>query len=434
MLYKLFYNRRNLFYVNKGKTMTRNYLAFSVLALGLCFSTVASAQNTELKQILTRAFAKDPELLEAKANTMIAHNQTEQAISEHYPTLSVFGRQSFEDYSRYNDNDRRRFTPGAQASINVYSFGAIEKKVAYSEANESSFRYKYDETKENIAYRITELYLMAIRSKDSIAAQQRGLTRLRNIIGEIEAIADNDEGRRSELVQAEARIFAVEQQQNAAERELQDALSQLQRYSGKVVKSSGLADPFKALTSSELKQRYTQNQYLHPSYQTAKAKIKSAYAGVEAEKASRLPKVDLIGQATEDDRQVYLNVSWNMFDRASSYSVQEKAQTLEAEKSRLERTVLDLEEKTRTALINLDEYRRQINTLSKQVSSLYEVTNYYKLQFQIAKRSLLDLLNAENELLNAELSRVSAEYQLRHSVLDYLYSQGMTTKWATELK
>ncbi len=62
--------------------------------------------------------------------------------------------------------------------------------------------------------------------------------RLRSIIGEIEAIADNDEGRRSELVQAEARMFAVEQQQNTSERELQDALSQLQRYSGKAVKST----------------------------------------------------------------------------------------------------------------------------------------------------------------------------------------------------
>lgn len=418
--------------------MTRNYFTYSILVLGLCLSGVsyaANSQNTELKQILSRAFAKDPELLEAKANTMIAHSQTEQAISGHYPTISVFGRQSLEDYSRYNTNDRNnKFTPGAQANLNLYSFGAVEKKVAYSEANEASFRYKYDETKENIAYKITELYLMAIRSKDAIAAQQRGLARLRSIIGEIEAIADNDEGRRSELVQAEARMFAVEQQQNTSERELQDALSQLQRYSGKAVKANGLADPFKGMTAAQLKKRYSQNQYLHPSYQTAQAKITSAHAGVEAERASRYPKLDLVGQATKEDHQVYLNVSWDMFNRASSYSVQEKAQTLEAEKSRLEQTKLDLEEKTRTALINLEEYRRQIGTLSKQVNSLYEVTNFYKLQFQIAKRSLLDLLNAENELLSAELSRVSTEYQLRHSVLDYLYSQGMTTKWATDLK
>ena len=123
-----------------------------------------------------------------------------------------------------------------------------------------------------------------------------------------------------------------------------------------------------------------------------------------------------------------------MFNRSNSYSVQEKAQMLSAEKNRLEQTVLDLQEKNRKALINLDEYNKQIKTLSKQVDSLYEVTQYCKLQFSIAKRSLLDLLNAENELLNAELSKVSTEYQFRHSYLDYLYSQGMTYKWASDLK
>lgn len=101
--------------------MTRNYFTYSILVLGLCLSGVsyaANSQNTELKQILSRAFAKDPELLEAKANTMIAHSQTEQAISGHYPTISVFGRQSLEDYSRYNTNDRNnKFTPGAQANL-----------------------------------------------------------------------------------------------------------------------------------------------------------------------------------------------------------------------------------------------------------------------------------------------------------------------------
>lgn len=106
--------------------MTRNYFTYSILVLGLCLSGVsyaANSQNTELKQILSRAFAKDPELLEAKANTMIAHSQTEQAISGHYPTISVFGRQSLEDYSRYDTNDRNnKFTPRCTGELESLLF------------------------------------------------------------------------------------------------------------------------------------------------------------------------------------------------------------------------------------------------------------------------------------------------------------------------
>ncbi|MFC0309455.1 TolC family protein [Gallibacterium trehalosifermentans] len=417
--------------------MKRKTLIYSMISCIFYLTSInnAFANKTTLKQILDNAFATDPELLEAKTNTMVARNQTEQAISGHYPTLSVFGRQSLDEYSRNSDtSNKHQFTPGVSASVNIYSFGAVEKKIAHSVANEDALRHKYNESKENLTYRITELYLNALRHKDSIAAQSRGLVRLQSIIQEIGAIADNDEGRRSEFVQAQARLFAVEQQMNATERELQDTLSQLQRYSGTKVSRNSLSNPFQTMTRALLETSYSQAENLHPSYQTANANIKTAQADLEAEKASHYPKLDLVGQVTKDDRQVYLNVSWDMFNRSNSYSVQEKAQLLNAEKNRLDKTVLDLQEKTRTALINLDEYHKQLKTLSNQVNSLNEVTKYYKLQFSIAKRSLLDLLNAENELLNAELSRVSTEYQFRHTYLDYLYSQGMTYHWATNLK
>ncbi|MDA3978769.1 TolC family protein, partial [Gallibacterium sp. AGMB14963] len=207
------------------------YKSFLYFILGcfLYFTHITygySSSQTQLKRILAYTFAKDPELLEAQTNTMIAHSQTEQAISGHYPTFSVFGRQSLDDYSRSNNNDNNdhKFTPGVSASMNIYSFGAVEKKIAHSSANEESLRYKYDETRENLAYKVTELYLMALRYKDTISAQSRGLVRLQNIIQEIGAIADNDEGRRSEFVQAQARLFAVEQQMNATERDLEDTL------------------------------------------------------------------------------------------------------------------------------------------------------------------------------------------------------------------
>lgn len=198
------------------------YLILIFLFYLLNITTAYSAEKIKLKQILEYAFAKDPELLEAKTETLIAHSQTEQAISEHYPTLSVFGRQSLENYSRSDniDHNTHKFTPGVSATMNIYSFGAVDKKIAHSTANEESFRYKYDETKENLTYKITELYLMALRYKDTIAAQSKGLIRLQSIIQEIGAIADNDEGRRSEFVQAQARLFAVEQQINATQREL----------------------------------------------------------------------------------------------------------------------------------------------------------------------------------------------------------------------
>ncbi len=50
--------------------------------------------------------------------------------------------------------------------------------------------------------------------------------------------------------------------------------------------------------------------------------------------------------------------------------------------------------------------------------------------FRWQEKTLIELLNAENELYSVGLSRVQTEDQMLHGMLDYLYSQGMLLKWS----
>ncbi|ECD4289131.1 TolC family protein, partial [Salmonella enterica subsp. enterica serovar Potsdam] len=54
---------------------------------------------------------------------------------------------------------------------------------------------------------------------------------------------------------------------------------------------------------------------------------------------------------------------------------------------------------------------------------------FYQLQFNIARRSLLDVLNAEKELSDIQLLYVTTSYDLRNAMLDYMYSQGTISSW-----
>lgn len=404
-----------------------------LLALPSIAFEVKAEEKISLKQIFSYALNQDPTVLEAKANQVAAQNQTEQAVSEHYPRVSVFGQKPLQNYNRYNSDTSKKFIPGASVTMNIYSFGAIEKKVKSSELNAQAFKYKYDEVRENLSFTIGDLYISILKGKADIAAQKQALSRLKAIMADLDAIADYDEGRRSEFVRAESRVYGLEQQITSTEREVENKLNQLRRYIGKKSDIS-FSNPFSTFTVGVLKEHYTQKQVEHPSYQVAKAKIDSADATMKAEKAARYPKLNLQGNITRDERQIYMNVSWDIFNRATGYSVQEKAQQIEAEQQRLEQTVLDLEERKATALTNLEQYRVQREILEKQSQSLAQTAKFYQLQFSIGKRSLLDLLDVENELLNAELNKSSAEYQFGRAILDYLYSQGMTTNWALGLK
>lgn len=67
--------------------------------------------------------------------------------------------------------------------------------------------------------------------------------------------------------------------------------------------------------------------------------------------------------------------------------------------------------------------------MKKQIVSSEKVIDFYRMQFDIARRTLLDVLNAEKELSNVELSYATTQHNLRLSILDYLYTQGMISTW-----
>ncbi|MCW9709762.1 TolC family protein [Avibacterium sp. 21-586] len=389
----------------------------------------AAADSLQLQTVIRKAFDKDPKVLAAQANQKIAQKKVKQAEAGHQPKLSIFAQQNMHESHRYTENKSSKFTPGAQLSLNLYSFGAIEKRVEQSEKAEQTYRYKIDETYESLGYTITELYLMALRSADTLNVLKNSIKRIDSTLNEIDIIADNDEGRRSEFVQAQARKYAIEQQINSNQRELKTMIDKLKRYSGQELNINKLSNPFNGLTAESLVAKYSADKSQHPTIKVSSSEIEDATAELAARKAERLPKLDLIGQATRDDRAVYLNMSWDVYNPESAYAVEERAERLLLAESNLEQANLDIEERKSLALLNLSEYQAHLKTLNKQINSQKEVIEFYKLQFLIAKRTLLELLNAENELLSAQLSKVNSEYQLRHSVLDYLASQGTLRKW-----
>lgn len=412
-------------------TLKQKMLTRWMILSALMYSGSALAQS-DLKSLLLEGFQREPQILEAQANSQAAHNQTEQAVSAHYPVFSVSGRQSLQR-SKELDGERK-FVPAATVTMNIYAFGQINKRIDYYKTNEQAYAYKYDETKENVAYRITELYLMAIRSQENITALNASLGRIGKILDMMASVAHIDRGRKSEYVQAQSRLYAIQQQMDAAQRDLEDNLSQLQRYTQRPVKEIQLIDPFAYLQAEAFAQRYAGDLKQNPSYLASQAEVKTAMADIAATKASRYPKIDLVGQATRDDHEVYLNMSWDVFNRGTNYGVREKGSLLTAQQRKLDQVVLDLEERTRSSLIDMKQYSKQAQALEKQVKAQQQVVEFYKMQFSIARRTLLDVLNAENELLSAEMSRVNAEYQARHAALDYLYSQGKTTQWAMDLE
>ncbi|TCP88810.1 adhesin transport system outer membrane protein [Cricetibacter osteomyelitidis] len=389
------------------------------------------SQALSLQSILQSSLQNDPDVREAAANIESAHMRTEQAKGQHWPIISLTGNKLLSQYhDDKSDYNKKSFVPGVKGEINLYSFGAIDAEVDRNLMESRYYQHQFNATKEEVGYTIAELYLRALMAKEAIGVMKKSLARHEAILNDIGAITDSDIGRESEYVQAEARLLMVEQDINNYERELASTLTSLAKYIKHNIDSKELEDPFKQVNIQTLLAAYAGSRETNPTYQAQQAQLDTARADQKLEQRKRLPKLNLVGSATTEDRTLGLSVSWDILNNPASYVVREKATILAAAHERLDRVSRDIEDSARLAQVNIEQYQRQLKTLKAQAISSAKVVEFYKLQFDIARRTLLDVLNAERELFNVELSQVMTTNSLRTSILEYLRSQGMLASWA----
>ncbi|EOJ3759536.1 TolC family protein [Escherichia coli] len=401
-------------------------LLFSLLLLS--WSTISAP----FYSLVREAVINDPAVMEARAELNSAQSRTEQARSAHWPVITATGSKLLSQSHRYSyDYDSEDILPGIRGEVNIFASGAIEADVRRSESEAEYYHYKVKETGEERIRSFVSLYLDALREKQSIEVLKQSLSRHNSILNDLNTISIHDTGRESEFVQADARRLMVRQQLNTRNRVLKSTLGKLSTWTINPVTEADLENPFSLMTESRLLTDFTQApQTGNPSWLASQADVESKKAALRAQELARYPRIDLTGSVTRDDRQIGVNLSWDLFNRNASYGVSEKAAQIAAATGRLDSVARLIDETGRLSLITVRESRVEMETLRRQEQASAKVVDFYRLQFRVARKTLIELLNAENELYSVGLSRVQTEDQMLHGMLDYLYSQGMLLKWS----
>ncbi len=393
---------------------------------------ISSASATSLSSLLREAIQHDPSVMEAQAESASARSRVERARAVHWPVITATGSKLLSQRHRYSyDYDSEDIQPGIRGELNLFASGAIEADVQRSESEAEFYHYKVDEAAGDTVRAFVSLYLDALREKQSIAVLEQSLSRHNAILNDLNTISIHDQGRESEFVQAESRRLMVRQQINSRTRVLETTLGKLSTWMSRPVTVADLENPFTGMTESRLLHDYTQApQEGNPSWLASHADVESKKAALKAQERARYPRVDLTGSVTRDDRQIGVNLSWDLFNQNTRYGVSEKAAQISAATGRLDSVARLIDETGRLALITVRQSGVEMETLRRQEVASARVVDFYRLQFRVARKTLIELLNAENELYSVGLSRVQAEDQMLHGVLDYLYSQGMLLKWS----
>lgn len=391
----------------------------------------SQAHAVELRTILKNALQQDPLIIEAQANEQAAISKVKESQALHYPVLAVTANQIL-DQSHDNRADyaSENFTPGLRGTLNLYSFGAISAQVERDKSKSAYFHEKTSETAEELGYSIGSEYIKALRAQESLEVQNRSLERHNKFTRDIGIIVQYDQGRRSELIQAKARQMQVEHIISGLQRELGFALSNLKKYAPHV-DLAGLSDPFAQFSISNVVDRYSlADSSQHPSYQAQQAELDSIRSEHKYRQTKRYPSINLEGNVTTEDRQIYLSMAWDVFNQGNKYSVEQGGQSIVAAQARLGQIQRDIEERARTAEIDMFQSKQKMEITRQQIAASRDVVIANEKQFKIARKTLVDVLNAYNELSAVEIAYVTAQNDFRMAALAYLRAQGKISTWA----
>jgi adhesin transport system outer membrane protein len=235
--------------------------------------------------------------------------------------------------------------------------------------------------------------------------------------------ASSGVGRRSDLDQAEARLALAKSNLVSSEANLRDVEIAYQRYTG--VHPDDLFQPelpAQTLLPNSLENALEIARANNPLLKQSVADVAAADAQYHAAKSPFGPRLDLEGgisdyenvggiEGPSDDRYLMLRMRWNIFRGGADMARLGETKQLSYEAMEInKRTLMQLDQSTALSWNTLVSVRERLPNLKQHVDSSLATRDAYTLQFSIGQRTLIDLLDTENEYYTATVEYVNGQY------------------------
>lgn len=285
--------------------------------------------------------------------------------------------------------------------------------------------YELVDLSETAALEALRAYSDVLRYRDLVRLAQENYVRYRQIHAQITERADAGVGRRVDLEQAAGRLAL-------AESNLLTEVSNLHDVSARYLRIVGEAPPdplapfspdaavgaLPPTVREALRTAFTTS----PALNAAVENVRAGQAQIDVRKAAFRPRVDLRArQALHDnfeglegasrDGVIELVMNYNLFrGGADQARLRQAADELHQAKDLREKVCRDLRQTLTIAFNDVERLDEQLHYLDQHQLSIEKVREAYRRQFDIGQRTLLDLLDTENEYFDARRAWVNAWY------------------------
>lgn len=392
-------------------------------ALG-CIMAAGPAFGLSLEEALQTTYERNPSILSQRRALMAVDEQLAQAISEWRPSLQAdynAGRQRFSYGSAgdtYADKETRQLT----LTQPVFDGGGSMARYDAAEANIEAGRSELDATTQQVMLEAVTAYMHVLRDAEilrlstenvQVLEKQKGATDERFTLGEVT---------KTDVAQSEARLARARSDKIQAEGSYASSIATFQRVVG--ASSQDIAKPGRipelpATLDDALKQAEVMNPALKRALFTAEVRKEE----VNVQEANLLPRVALQGQMRREEGiggiygntdynndSILLNVNIPLYQSGAEYSRIRQARQNRASAGLDAMDARNtLQERVKQAWEEVNSNRATIQAYSIAVRAAEGALDGVRLEQLHGMRTVLDVLDAEQELFAARIGLIRAQ-------------------------
>ncbi len=398
-----------------------------ILSVAMIMSSTASSQT--LEQAVAFTITTNPEI-KASYNEFVSKRFDSEAASGAYlPKLDLDAGIGYEgiDPAQGDSTDLTRKEASLTLTQLLWDGSATLNDIDRTSADAESVRYQLLADAQDIALEVTKIYLDATKAYEVLALSESNLAVHKDIYKDIKRRVESGIGSTADKTQVEARLAKAHGNLLAAQNNLFDAHTQFKRIVGQAPlglifpRADQNAIPY--TIDDALNQAFQE----HPVIKIAQVDIDSAKFQYEQTKGVNYPTFSIEAAQTWrqdaggiegdiDETTAMLRMRYNLFNGGSDTDRTESAAyQLNKAKDLRDRTFRNVEEGLRLSWSALDLTVQQKEFLADHVDSASQTVIAYEKQYRLGKRTLLDLLNTENELFEARKGYLDAKYDEQYA-------------------
>ena len=388
--------------------------------------------SLSLEEAVEHTLKTNPQMQKNISDYIAIKQDLDVAEAGYRPTLDFNAAIGEEESDKDRPGDSVSLTrkeSGLVANQNLFEGFGTKYDIKEQEARINGSRYTALQSANTIALRTSEVYIQVLQQKKILDLLLSNVRTHERIYKMIKEKTDAGLSKRSDLEQTHGRLALAYANYISQQNNYQDTLINFERVYGRSLSASDFQTPEGPLlpASSQARLIHIAQEY-SPTLRIERSNIKTIESRYEKEKGNFYPRVDLelSGNWNEDidgiegkdqSYKAMLKLNYNLYNGGIDEAIRIKnMQLITSEQELLNEQERAVIEKLKLAYMTEHILNSQIRCLKIHTKQTRMTADAYAQEYQLGRRTLLDLLNTE-------LEYNSAQQSLENAIHDRLYAR-----------